>query len=108
MSRGVGPDLHIVGPRCESSSSILDRDSVSNPIVQGGTMLVIERKQNDQIRIGHAGDTLTEPIVVTLCEIRGGRVHLGFEAQKDINICRVEKYSESRCSRKPVSRKESD
>lgn len=49
-------------------------------------MLVLTRKKNEKISI--AG---TE-IVLTVVDIRGDKVRLGFEAPKDISIHRMEVY----------------
>lgn len=49
-------------------------------------MLVLTRKKNEKISI--AG---TE-IVLTVIDIRGDKVRLGFEAAKDISIHRMEVY----------------
>lgn len=52
-------------------------------------MLVLSRKKGEKIAI--AG---TE-IVLTIVEIRGDKVRLGFEAAKDIAIHRMEVYERS-------------
>ena len=50
-------------------------------------MLVLSRKPNEQIVIGESGD-----IVVTLVEIRGDKVRLGFDAPREIPVHRREVY----------------
>jgi carbon storage regulator len=46
-------------------------------------MLVLSRKQNEQIRI-------EGPCVITLVEIRGDNVRIGFEAERGVRIVRTE------------------
>ena len=46
-------------------------------------MLVLSRKKNQKIVIG-------EEIVITVVEVRGDTVRLGFEAPKDIRVLRGE------------------
>lgn len=53
-------------------------------------MLILTRDIGSQVIIGKAGQVLTEPIVVTLVDVRGIRSRLGFEAQQDLNIVRDE------------------
>jgi len=49
-------------------------------------MLVLSRKENEQIIIGDS------QISVTVVEIRGDKVRLGIEAPKDISVHRKEVY----------------
>lgn len=44
-------------------------------------MLVLSRKVNEKIHIGNG-------VVVTLLEIKGGKVRIGIEAPKDVPIVR--------------------
>ncbi|HUS38790.1 MAG TPA: carbon storage regulator [Pirellulales bacterium] len=53
-------------------------------------MLVLTRKDQQEIFIGKVGDVLTEPITVQVTEILHGRVRLGITAQRDIAIMRPE------------------
>ena len=48
-------------------------------------MLVLSRKRNEQIRIG-------DDIVITVVEIRGDKVRLGFDAGPNVAIHRQEVY----------------
>ncbi len=48
-------------------------------------MLVLSRKKTESVRIG-------SDIVITIIEIRGDKVRLGFNAPKDIPIHRQEVY----------------
>ena len=48
-------------------------------------MLVLTRKKNELIRIG-------DDVVMTVIEIRGDKVRLGFEAPREIIIHRGEVY----------------
>jgi carbon storage regulator len=51
----------------------------------GVFMLVLSRKKDESIRIG-------SDIVITIIEIRGDKVRLGFAAPKDVSIHRQEVY----------------
>ena len=46
-------------------------------------MLVLSRYRNESVKVG-------DDIVVTVVEVRGDKVRLGFEAPKDIPIFRTE------------------
>lgn len=46
-------------------------------------MLVLSRKTHEQIQIGR-------DVFVTVLEVSGGRVRLGFQAPRDVRICRAE------------------
>jgi carbon storage regulator len=48
-------------------------------------MLVLSRKKDESVRIG-------SDIVITIIEIRGDKIRLGFEAPKDVSIHRQEVY----------------
>ena len=48
-------------------------------------MLVLSRKKDQSVRIG-------SDIVITIIEIRGDKVRLGFSAPKDVSIHRQEVY----------------
>lgn len=48
-------------------------------------MLVLSRKKNESIVIGH-------DVIVTIIEIRGDKVRLGIEAPKDTSVHRSEVY----------------
>jgi carbon storage regulator len=48
-------------------------------------MLVLSRKKDESVRIG-------SDIVITIIEIRGDKVRIGFEAPKDVSIHRQEVY----------------
>ena len=48
-------------------------------------MLVLSRKKMESVRIG-------SDIVITIIEIRGDKVRLGFNAPKDVSIHRQEVY----------------
>jgi carbon storage regulator len=48
-------------------------------------MLVLSRKKTESVRIG-------SDIVITIIEIRGDKVRLGFNAPKDVSIHRQEVY----------------
>ena len=48
-------------------------------------MLVLQRKKNESIVIG-------DDIVITIVEVRDGKVRLGIEAPKDVAVHRREVY----------------
>ena len=48
-------------------------------------MLVLSRKKNERVMLGHN-------IALTVIEIRGDKVRLGFEAPEDIEVHRQEVY----------------
>lgn len=48
-------------------------------------VLVLSRKKDESVRIG-------SDIVITIIEIRGDKIRLGFEAPKDVSIHRQEVY----------------
>lgn len=48
-------------------------------------MLVLTRKRNEKIRIN-------DDIVITIVEIRGDKIRLGFEAPSEVKIHREEVY----------------
>ena len=63
-------------------------------------MLVLSRKSQESVVIGGSVDS--EPtLVVTVLEIRNGRVKLGFEVAKDIPIHRQEVWDRIRDSVPP-------
>jgi carbon storage regulator len=52
-------------------------------------MLVLSRKSQEAVVVG--GSVTLEPtLIVTVLEIRGGRVKLGFEVAKDVIVHRFE------------------
>ena len=52
-------------------------------------MLVLARKSTESVVIAHSGD-LQELVRVTVIEISGGKVKLGFTAKNDLTIHREE------------------
>lgn len=53
-------------------------------------MLVLSRFKNEDVIIGKAGDVLTEPIVITVVEVRGNKVRIGIKADKSMSVHRKE------------------
>lgn len=51
-------------------------------------MLVLSRSMYETVLIGKAGDVLEGPIEISIVDIRGGTIRIGFEAPKTINIVR--------------------
>lgn len=51
-------------------------------------MLILARKPGEQIFIGKAGDVLTGPIVVSVCNVTSGRARLGVVAPDDVGVHR--------------------
>jgi carbon storage regulator len=60
---------------------LLERDRPFGFATLEIVMLVLSRKVGEQVLIG-------DNIMVTVTEIRGGKVRLGFEAPDDVQICR--------------------
>ncbi len=54
-------------------------------------MLVLSRKRNESI-------VISDNIVITVVDIRGDKVRLGFDAPKDVPIHRQEVYDSIRSS----------
>ena len=65
-------------------------------------MLVLSRKNKEAVVIGMAGD-MQERIRVTVLEVRGGAVKLGFAADDDVAVFREEVWERIRGERQPVS-----
>ncbi len=58
-------------------------------------MLVLSRKSREAVVVGGSVDS--EPtLIVTVLEIRGGRVKLGFEVAKDVPVHRQEVWERIR------------
>ena len=63
-------------------------------------MLVLSRKTEESVVVG--GDERFEPMLkVTVLEINGGSVSLGFEASKDVPVHRQEVWEQIRTSGRP-------
>ena len=58
-------------------------------------MLVLARKSNESVVVG-AADNLQEVVRVTVVEVRGGTVKLGFRADDDVAIHREEVWERVR------------
>jgi carbon storage regulator CsrA len=64
-------------------------------------MLVLSRKSQECVVVGGSGGA--EPVVkVTVLEIRGGSVRLGFEADADIPVHRWEVWEQIRAGAGPT------
>jgi carbon storage regulator len=58
-------------------------------------MLVLTRKNQESIVVG--GSSVRDPVLtVTVLEIRGGKVRLGFEARADVPVHRLEVWERIR------------
>lgn len=64
-------------------------------------MLVLSRKKNETI-------VINDNIVVTVVEIQGDRVRLGFEAPKEVTVHRSEVYEAIKRSEKPGEARQGD
>jgi carbon storage regulator len=63
-------------------------------------MLVLTRKSQEAVVVG--GSVTSEPtLIVTVLEIRAGRVKLGFEVAKDVPVHRQEVWERLRESEPP-------
>ena len=58
-------------------------------------MLVLARKSRESVVVG-AADNLNEVVRVTVVEVRGGTVKLGFEAGEEVPIHRAEVWERIR------------
>ena len=56
-------------------------------------MLVLTRRIDEQIRIG-------DGVLVTVVEIKGDRVRLGIEADRDVPVHREEVYQAIQCEKR--------
>jgi carbon storage regulator len=65
-------------------------------------MLVLSRKSQEAVVIG-ATDHSEPTLIVTVLEIRNGRVRLGFEAAKDIPVHRQEVWDRIRNYEPPLT-----
>ena len=65
-------------------------------------MLVLARKSQESVVIG-AADNLQELVRVTVLEVRGGTVKLGFEADDDVGVYREEVWERVRAERQAAS-----
>ena len=64
-------------------------------------MLVLSRKTEESVVVG--GRKRFEPMLkVTVLEINGGSVSLGFEASKDVPVHRQEVWEQIRASDRPA------
>ena len=61
-------------------------------------MLVLSRKSQESVVMG-AADDLHELVRVTVVEVRGGTVKLGFKADSDVAIYREEVWQRVRAER---------
>ena len=66
-------------------------------------MLVLGRKRQESVVIG-AADNLHELLRVTVLEIRGSMVKLGFEADDDVAVYREELWQRVRAKARPPIR----
>jgi carbon storage regulator len=65
-------------------------------------MLVLSRKSQESVVVG--GSVNAEPtLIVTVLEIRNGRVKLGFDVAKDVPVHRREVWERIRDSVPPVA-----
>jgi carbon storage regulator CsrA len=64
-------------------------------------MLVLSRKSNESVVIGGT-EGLQSQLTVTVLEIRGGKVKLGFNADPSISVRRSELVDQFRTGEMPV------
>jgi carbon storage regulator len=65
-------------------------------------MLVLARKNRESVVISSAKD-MQEMVRVTVLEVRGGTVKLGFEADDDIGVYREEVWERVRAECQPAN-----
>jgi carbon storage regulator len=65
-------------------------------------MLVLSRKSQESVVVG-GSEVFEAMLKVTVLEISGGRVRLGFEADKNVPIHRTEVWERMRTSGRPDS-----
>lgn len=53
-------------------------------------MLILSRATGEKIIIGKEGDVLDGPITICNLDVRGGRVRIGIDCQRDISVHRSE------------------
>jgi len=58
-------------------------------------MLVLQRKRWEKIIVG-------DDIEITVCEVRDGKVRLGFSAPRDVPIYRSELYRDMRLAKAAI------
>jgi carbon storage regulator CsrA len=68
-------------------------------------MLVLSRKKEESVVVGNTND-LERMIKVTVLEIQGGRVRLGFEVSRDFPVHRWEVWERIRAGGGPDCPKE--
>jgi carbon storage regulator CsrA len=71
-----------------------------NPENGGSTMLVLSRKSRESVVVGRA-DGSERMLTVTVLDISGGRVRLGFESDLDVPVHRSEVWERMYVSGQP-------
>jgi len=66
----------------------------------GSTMLVLSRKFHESVVVGGI-DEVTPLLKITILEIKGGKVRLGFEADGDLPVHRLEVWERIRAAVQP-------
>jgi carbon storage regulator CsrA len=56
----------------------------------GSNMLILSRKSSESVVVGDPADGREQVLVVTVLEINGCRVRLGFEVSDDVPVNRLE------------------
>ena len=64
-------------------------------------MLVLSRKSKESVVIG-AADDLQELVRVTVLDVRGGTVKLGFAAEDDVAVYREEVWEQVRAESRAI------
>jgi len=67
-------------------------------------MLVLSRKSQESVVVGGA-DRFERMLKVTVLDIRGGRVKLGFEADADVPVHRLEVWEQLNTAPGPMARR---
>jgi carbon storage regulator len=71
-------------------------------------MLVLSRKSFESVVVGDPADSIRQSLKVTVLEIRGDKVKLGFETGRDVPVNRWEVWQNIRLSVHPEAQKTVD
>jgi carbon storage regulator len=64
-------------------------------------MLALSRKSYESVVVGDQAGRINQVLKVTVLEIRGDKVKLGFEAARDVRVNRLEVWKDLHASIRP-------